>query len=111
MLVTLLQSSPGRDVPVLKIILLSLGILAAVTVGLLVVQRIKKQLQTDDDDVAGKLTGGFTLSDLRQLHKAGEMSDEEFERAKAKIIDAAKRAAERDMGGKPQDKTGEPPVI
>jgi hypothetical protein len=110
MLVTLLQSSPGRDIPVLKIILLSLGILAAVTVGLLVVQRIKKQLQTDDD-VAGKLTGGFTLSDLRQLHKAGEMSDEEFEKAKAKIIDAAKRAAERDLGGKAQDKTGEPPVI
>ena len=38
---------------------------------------------------------GFTLSDLRQLHKAGKMTDREFELAKAKILEAAKRASER----------------
>jgi uncharacterized membrane protein len=29
---------------------------------------------------------GFTLADLRQLHKSGQMTDEEYERAKAKLI-------------------------
>jgi len=40
---------------------------------------------------------GFTLGDLRQLHKSGRISDQEFERAKEKIVDAAKRAAERNV--------------
>jgi hypothetical protein len=39
---------------------------------------------------------GFTLGDLRALHKAGRLSVEEFEKAKEKIVTAAKRAAERD---------------
>jgi uncharacterized membrane protein len=29
---------------------------------------------------------GFTLADLRRMHKAGQMTDEEYERAKAKLI-------------------------
>ena len=29
---------------------------------------------------------GFTLSDLRRLHQSGQMSDEEFERAKAQLL-------------------------
>ncbi len=32
----------------------------------------------------------FTLSQLRKLHKRGELSDEEFERAKASMIKKAK---------------------
>src|SRR3712207_8783046 len=40
-------------------------------------------------------SAGFTLADLRQLHKSGQMTDEEFEKAKSKVVEAAKRAAER----------------
>jgi hypothetical protein len=29
---------------------------------------------------------GFTLADLREMHKKGQMSDEEFERAKSKLL-------------------------
>jgi hypothetical protein len=39
--------------------------------------------------------GGFSLAELRQLHKAGQMTDEEFERAKAKIVAAAQKAHNR----------------
>ena len=39
---------------------------------------------------------GFTLGDLRQLHKSGRLSEEEFQRAKEKIVAAARRAAERE---------------
>ena len=34
---------------------------------------------------------GFTLGDLRQLHKSGKISQEEFERAKALILATVKR--------------------
>jgi hypothetical protein len=47
----------------------------------------------DDDEVPFV---GFTLGDLRSLHKSGRISQEEFEKAKEKIVAAAKRAAERD---------------
>lgn len=43
---------------------------------------------------------GFTLSDLRQLHKAGQMTDEEFEKAKKVLIGSVKSAAEK-MGQTP----------
>ena len=29
---------------------------------------------------------GFTLADLREMHKSGQMTDEEFERAKSKLL-------------------------
>jgi hypothetical protein len=45
-----------------------------------------------DDDVGGP---GFSLSDLRQLHKSGKMTDEEFERAKAQVVQGIQRAAAR----------------
>ena len=37
---------------------------------------------------------GFTLSDLRQLHKSGQISDDEYERAKAKLIGGLKDSGE-----------------
>jgi uncharacterized membrane protein len=33
----------------------------------------------------------FTLSQLRKLHKRGELNDEEFERAKASMINKARK--------------------
>lgn len=52
-----------------------------------------------DDTSAGD---GFTLSDLRRLHKAGQMTDEEFEKAKRILIGSVKAAAEK-MGEKPKE--------
>jgi hypothetical protein len=43
-----------------------------------------------DDTTTGE---GFTLSDLRRLHKEGKMSDGEFESAKAILIGSLKAAA------------------
>jgi hypothetical protein len=63
---------------------------------------------TQPDESSGT---GFTLSDLRRLHKSGQMTDEEFERAKAKVVEAARRAAERDAataGKTPPGPSGPP---
>lgn len=52
---------------------------------------------------------GFTLGDLRQLHREGQMSDDEFERAKAQIIAGTRRALERDAAEAGASE-GAPPV-
>jgi hypothetical protein len=49
----------------------------------------RKWMKADDDTTHG----GFTLSDLRRLHKEGKMSDVEFESAKAILIGSMKAAA------------------
>jgi len=46
----------------------------------------------DGEDGAGQ-AAGFTLGQLRELHRAGRMTTEEFERAKATVVAAAQRRA------------------
>jgi hypothetical protein len=77
-----------------SIILWSLLLIGLIVVGWVTVLQVKRRLQRPDVTAGA----GFTLSDLRQLHKSGQMSDEEFERAKDKVVDAARRAAARESG-------------
>ncbi len=86
----LILAQPEQDYS--RIFIWSLALLGVLALGLVVVSKVKRRLQEPDQPVSM----GFTLSDLRQLHKSGQMSDEEFERAKAKVVEAAKKAAERD---------------
>jgi hypothetical protein len=44
---------------------------------------------------------GFSMGDLRAMRKQGKISEEEFERAKAMVIDSAKRAAAAPVPKKP----------
>jgi hypothetical protein len=67
-----------------------------VLIGLLVVAfiavaQIKKRM-LQDEDLSG---AGFSLGDLRALHRQGKMTDEEFEKAKQAMLEGLKRAAER----------------
>jgi hypothetical protein len=74
-----------------KQILIACGILVvALLVGFVVVSLLKRYAAKDDTASAG-----FTLSDLRRLYKEGQMSEEEFNKAKAMVVESAKRAAER----------------
>lgn len=45
-----------------------------------------------DDEPAPAI--GFTLGDLRQLHKEGKMTDAEYDRARGKMVAAAKKATD-----------------
>lgn len=60
---------------------------------------LRKRYWGPDDEGVPQV--GFTLGDLRHLHKSGQISAEEFAKAKEKIIAAAKRAAERDASPNP----------
>jgi hypothetical protein len=56
-------------------------------------------------------TGGFTLHDLRQLHKAGEISDDEFTRAKAQMIGRIAADDEAESASQPDASPGNPPEV
>jgi len=68
------------------------GVLIVVLlIGFLAVQRIRDWVHVKDAPEEHIATG-FTLSDLRQMHRDGKISDEEFSRARDRIIAAAKKA-------------------
>jgi hypothetical protein len=54
------------------------------------VLRLRRWLKEDDDSDTGP---GFTLSDLRRLHRDGKMTDEEFEKARGLMVAGAKAMA------------------
>ncbi len=83
-----------------QIITWSLILVGILIVGLVIIMRLKKKLTQTDELTAGV---GFTLSDLRELHKNGKMSDEEFEKAKAQIVAMARAAGARRAAGAKQD--------
>jgi len=78
----------------LKALALIAGVGLVIGLGAGVALNARGKRLTGPDESSGV---GFTLSDLRQLHKSGQMSDEEFERAKAKVVEAARRASEREQ--------------
>ena len=53
---------------------------------------------------------GFTLSDLRELHRQGKMSDAEYEATRAQLVGAAKRMVDRLPPVLPRKPTRRPPV-
>ena len=68
--------------------------LSVVLIGLLlgafiVVAQVKKRLVRPDETSAM----GFTLSDLRALHRDGKMTDAEFEKAKQIILASAAKTS------------------
>jgi hypothetical protein len=85
-----------------------IGLLLAAFVA---VVQVKKRLLRSDDSHGS----GFTLSDLRRLHREGKMTDEEFEKAKQIIVVGAQRAAERQaaaaQGKKPTADQGTDPRL
>lgn len=60
--------------------------------GLVWAARLKRRMNREDEPIPAT---GFTLSDLRQMHRAGQLSDAEFAKARDKLIEAARKAPER----------------
>jgi uncharacterized membrane protein len=66
----------------LSIIVWSLVLLGLVVVAFALVAWVKKRTQAPDEAPSA----GFTLAELRDLHRQGKLSAEEFERAKAALM-------------------------
>ena len=52
---------------------------------------LKRWMREDEPSAGASDSRGFGLSDLRQLHREGKLSTEEFEATRARIVAAAKR--------------------
>jgi hypothetical protein len=76
-----------------SVIVWSLVILALLVIGMGAALRLRRKIKQEDTNPAP--VTGFSLSDLRQMHRAGQLTDGEFERAKEKVVLAAQKAAER----------------
>src|SRR4051812_31047310 len=63
------------------------------------VAAFRKWLKADDVPTSGP---GFTLSDLRRLHKEGKMTDEEYDKAKTVLVGTAKVGADKPVLGERQ---------
>lgn len=68
----------------------SIVLIALLLAAFFAISLMKKRLVQQDPTTGG----GFTLSDLRQLHRDGQMTDEEFEKAKQIIVKAAQKVRE-----------------
>jgi cytochrome c-type biogenesis protein CcmH/NrfG len=77
-------------------ILIGAGILIVIVIiGATAVLWTRRRMRGNDADIADVPAAGFTLGDLKRLHQAGQISNEEFEKARATVVMATKRAAER----------------
>ncbi len=87
------------DADPIGVVFACICLLGVVLAGAYAVIWLRKRLRNiDDSDVPG---AGFTLGDLRQLHRDGKLSDSEFEHARARVVAAAQRAAEKDAAEPP----------
>jgi uncharacterized membrane protein len=62
-----------------------------VLAGAYVAMWLRRRYWAEDDGKAPNV--GFTLDDLRELNRSGQISDEEFARAKEKVLQAHRGAA------------------
>ena len=75
-----------------SVLVWSLALIFFLVLGFVAVSYVRKWVKDDAEPDKGP---GFTLGDLRRMHAKGQMTDEEFERARAQMIAATQRAAER----------------
>ena len=75
----------GQGDPFLEIAPWLAALIALVVVGAMVITWLRRRLYPSDRDRSGSRSG-FTLHELRALHRDGELSDEEFENARAAML-------------------------
>jgi hypothetical protein len=70
----------------------SLVLIFFLVLGFVAVSYVRKWVKDEREPNHGP---GFTLGDLRRMHQRGQMTDQEFEKARNQMIAATQRAAER----------------
>ncbi|MCC7349715.1 MAG: SHOCT domain-containing protein [Phycisphaerales bacterium] len=84
-----------------KVIVWSLVLIGVIIILFVTAAWVKRWASRNAD--AGPVSG-FSLSELRKLHQSGQLSQDEFNRAKEKIVQSA-----RTMSVRPPEKTPGPP--
>jgi hypothetical protein len=86
-----LTTPPLAESSIAEVMIWLVLVMVLLVVGLMWATRLKRRMNQADEPVPAT---GFTLSDLRQMHRAGQLTDAEFAKAKDKIVEAARRAPE-----------------
>ena len=76
---------------VLPVLMLLIGLLLVAWFAVVVLKRRYRRMM-EQDAVA---PAGFTLSDLRALHKSGKMTDAEYARAREVVLGADRGATQQ----------------
>ena len=92
---------PGLNSDTGGFLIWMLVIIAGCLVLFVIVYAIRESWLKSDPTPAG---GDFSLHDLRKLLRDGKMSQEEFERAKGRILAAHKAQSPGKKGSPPEDK-------
>jgi len=77
----------GQSQSASKIILPIVGMAIALVVLGVVLLALRRSLLSPEDEIAGE---GLSLHSIRELHRAGKISDEEFEVMKKTILPASR---------------------
>ena len=80
-----------------KLFIWLLVLIGLVVVGFFIVVWVKRRMQAPD----ATPSPGFSLADLRELHRTGKISDEEFERARGKMAASLKQRESTEKPKKP----------
>jgi hypothetical protein len=87
----LAQTRPLTPSGAASVIFWSAVLIGLIVVAFLAYAQFKRWMSDSGPTSSGP---GFTLSDLRQLHREGKMTDEEYEQARAKMVASAKKMAD-----------------
>jgi hypothetical protein len=98
MIVAAVDRSNKLLADVLPWLIVLVGIVIAGGVAALLVRRSMRRDHSSSD--------GFTLQDLRDLHAAGELTDQEFEQAKAMMIGRLTAPKSTPRTSKPESSPG-----
>lgn len=107
---TLAQNTPKGKQTSITEILVVVGALIVAVVGLgLVIMFLRRRMLAQDATAWGQVG---VMEELRQLRDSGQLSPEEFDAAKGKIVgrvlDSARRKPDRAAGNKPVAASGDP---
>jgi hypothetical protein len=70
---------------------------------------IRKRMAMSEQPLPPGEGGGFSLSDLRRMRDSGQMTAEEFEKARKMVAAAARRHLDSADSSKPKDAKSPPP--
>lgn len=74
-----------------RVVLWSVVLIGALLAGFALVAWMKRRLNQPDEQVSP----GFSLADLRDLHRKGQLSTEEYDRARSKLVASIKAPSQK----------------
>lgn len=103
----ILAQTQRQSIEILQWLGVLLVVAAVIAVAGLIARRLLLPRKDDDQAAVG---AGFTLADLRQMHRDGQLTDEEFAAARGRMVAQSRAALRDDDPGDDRLSTSDAPV-